>query len=87
MDLQNENLTAEEIVGVQIPLLALRGLCIFPGTSIHFDVGRKKSIRALEKAMEENLSIFLTAQQDISTDDPSFEDLYPVGTVAKIKQV
>lgn len=72
---------------VALPILALRGLCIFPEMLTHFDVGRKKSARAVEEAMRENQQIFLVAQKDIETDDPSRTDLYEVGTVAVIKQI
>ena len=70
-----------------VPALALRGLVIFPGMLLQFDVGRRKSILALEKAMEENQLIFLVAQEDLSDNDPSGEQIYSMGVVAKIKQV
>ncbi|QAT49607.1 endopeptidase La [Caproiciproducens sp. NJN-50] len=70
-----------------IPALALRGLVIFPGMLLQFDVGRRKSILALEKAMEENQLIFLVAQKDLSENDPSAEQIFSMGVVAKIKQV
>ena len=70
-----------------VPALALRGLVIFPGMLLQFDVGRRKSILALEKAMEENQLIFLVAQTDLSDNDPSGEQIYSMGVVAKIKQV
>ena len=70
-----------------IPALALRGLVIFPGMLLQFDVGRRKSILALEKAMEENQLIFLVAQRDLSDNDPTGDQIFSVGVVAKIKQV
>lgn len=70
-----------------MPVLALRGLVMFPNMVMHFDVGRKKSIEALNKAMQEDQRIFLVAQRDIRDDDPSFEQLYKVGVVAEIRQI
>ena len=70
-----------------IPALALRGLVIFPGMLLQFDVGRRKSILALEKAMEENQMIFLVAQRDLADNDPSAKQIFSMGVVAKIKQV
>ncbi|MBQ4565379.1 MAG: endopeptidase La [Oscillospiraceae bacterium] len=77
----------EIILSERMPVLALRGLTVFPGASMHFDVGREKSIRALDKAMERDQKIFLVTQKDILVDDPKFSDLFPVGTVAQIRQV
>ena len=71
----------------KIPVLALRGLTVFPNAVTHFDVGREKSVRALEKAMSRDQKIYLVTQRDVSVDDPTFDDLYPVGTVAQVKQV
>lgn len=71
----------------QLPLLALRGLTIFPDMIIHFDVNRKKSVNALEKAMVDNQLIFLVTQKDIAVDEPKPEDLYEIGTIARIKQL
>ena len=70
-----------------LPVLALRGLCVFPNMLTHFDVGRKKSARAVEEAMREDQRIFLVAQKDAQKDDPARSDLYEVGTVAVIRQV
>lgn len=70
-----------------MPILALRGLTVFPGVILSFDVGRKKSIEAINKAMSENRLIFLVAQKDVREDDPKIEKLYRCGTVACIKQV
>ena len=70
-----------------LPLLALRGLVVFPGMLLHFDVGRKKSILALNEAMGGDQTIFLVAQKDIANDDPDESQLYNVGVVAKIRQV
>ena len=72
---------------LRLPAIALRGLVVFPGNVIHFEVGRPKSIAALEWAMNKNNAVFLTAQQDMDVEDPGFKDLYPYGVVAEIKQV
>lgn len=68
-------------------MLPLRGLMVFPHMVLHFDVGRKKSVAALEQAMEENQRIFLVAQRDMDVDDPAIDDIYHVGTIACVKQV
>jgi ATP-dependent Lon protease len=70
-----------------LPMIPLRGLTIFPNMVLHFDIGREKSINALEKAMILNKHIFLVTQKDENTDLPTPEDFYHVGTVAKIKQM
>lgn len=70
----------------RLPVIALRGLTVFPGATTHFDVGREKSVKALERAMGTNQRVFLVTQKDIRKDDPSFDDLYEMGVVAKIKQ-
>ncbi|MCY0888895.1 MAG: endopeptidase La [Alicyclobacillaceae bacterium] len=69
------------------PLLPLRGLLVFPSMVLHFDVGREKSIRALERAVVANNLIVLSSQEDGQVDDPSVDDLYEVGTLAKVKQM
>lgn len=71
----------------KLPLLALRGLNVFPYMVLHFDVGRDKSIAALEKAMVNDQEIFLVAQKDIKDEDPNVEDIFTVGTVSKVKQL
>ncbi len=77
----------QKIKTIQLPVLALRGLVIFPGMLLQFDVGRKKSILALSKAMEENQQILLVAQKDIGEDDPDSSQVYYTGVVASVKQV
>ena len=72
---------------VSMPVLALRGLMVFPHMVLHFDVGRVKSVAALEEAMMGNQKVFLVAQQDADVDDPAVEELCRVGTVATVKQV
>ena len=70
-----------------MPAVALRGLVVFPGMFLHFDVGREKSINALKKAMDTDQEIFLITQKDISVDDPDYTELYEIGVVASVKQV
>ena len=65
----------------RLPVLPLRGLVAFPNMIIHFDVGRLLSIRALEAAMKNGQTLFLTAQRDLKTDNPSPSDLYQIGTI------
>ncbi|QIB70676.1 endopeptidase La [Aminipila butyrica] len=68
-------------------MIPLRGICVFPTMVLHFDIGREKSIQALEKAMIMNQRIFLATQKDENTDLPTIGDFYQVGTIAKIKQM
>ena len=70
-----------------LPILALRGLAVFPDQTIHFDVGRAKSIQALDEAMKGDQHIFLVPQKSILVDDPKVSELYPIGVVAHVKQV
>lgn len=70
-----------------LPLLPLRGLLVFPYMVIHLDVGREKSIKAIEEAMINDKEIFLTTQKEAHTDDPGENDIYRIGSVAEIKQV
>jgi len=70
-----------------LPMIPLRGMHIFPGMVIHFDVGREKSINALEESMVNDSIIFLTTQKDASTEIPTEEDYYENGVVCKIKQM
>ncbi|MBE6947123.1 MAG: endopeptidase La [Ruminococcaceae bacterium] len=78
----NENTT----IGT-MPILALRGLVVFPEQTIHFEVGRIKSVLALEAAMKKDQMLLLMPQKDIEKDDPGLRDLYQMGTVAKVKQI
>lgn len=74
-------------MAVTIPVLALRGLTVFPQLMLHFDVGRAVSIQALEEAMGENKEIFLVTQRDLTVENPAQNDLYSIGTVAEVKQI
>lgn len=72
---------------IRMPVLPLRGMMAFPHMVLHFDVGRPKSVAALEKAMMEDQRIFLVAQMDAEIEEPVVSDLCRVGTIAQIKQV
>ena len=78
---------SEILISEQMPILALRGLTVFPKQMLHFDVGREKSVKALELAMKGDQRIFLVTQKNILDDEPTEKHLYRIGTVAKIKQV
>ena len=71
----------------QLPLLALRGVLIFPSIVLHLDVGREKSITSLQTAMMGDQTIFLASQKEVAIEDPEPKDIYRVGTVAKINQM
>ncbi len=71
----------------EMPVLALRGLAIYPEQTVHFDVGRTKSAMALDAAMKKDQILFLVPQKDILVDEPKLSDLCPVGTIAKVKQL
>ncbi len=75
------------IPAVTMPALALRGLTIFPNMSLHFDVGRSASIKALDEAMASGHPIFLVTQRNLSVENPGREDLYTVGTISTVRQI
>jgi len=70
-----------------MPMIALRGLTIFPNVMIHFEVAREVSVKALETAMEAGSPVFLAGQKDIAVEAPVAGDLYTVGTIANIRQI
>lgn len=70
-----------------LPVLAVRGLVFFPGMMLQFDVGRSKSVLAVNEAVSQDRLIFLVSQTDFSDDDPTADNLYQVGVIAKVKQV
>ena len=70
-----------------LPALALRGMVMFPKMRLHFEVGRSKSVAAVNAAVHNEQMIFLVTQRDISVDDPTPEELYKIGVIAEIKQV
>ena len=72
---------------ITLPLVALRGIVVFPNMIMHLDVGRESSVNALEAAMVGNRRIFLVAQTDTDNDSPTGEDLYEVGTISEIRQI
>ena len=72
---------------VHLPAIALRGLVVFPNNVVHFEVGRTKSIAAIEAAMHANSSVFLVAQREMDEEEPALHDLYAYGVIAEIKQV
>ncbi len=72
---------------VTLPVIPLRGLVVFPYMILHFDVGRKKSIAALEQAMIDNQQVFLVTQKNIEVEEPSFDQLYQMGVIATVKQL
>lgn len=76
-----------EASGKLMPLLALRGIIVFPGMTVNLDVGRDKSINAVNAAMKLDKKILLVTQRDAETADPKREDLYNFGVVAEIKQL
>ena len=69
------------------PLVPMRGVNLFPGTVLHFDAGRERTVEALEQARKKDSLVFLTGQKDISVENPELDDLYSIGTVAKIRQI
>ena len=72
---------------IQLPLIPLRGLSVFPNMVLHFDLGREKSIAALEAGMKNNEEIFAVPQVDPDIDEPTTEDIRKIGTVCKVKQI
>ncbi len=73
--------------GNRIPVIALRGLVVMPGTVVHFDISRQKSIAAVEDALAHGQMAMLLAQKSPDTEDPDVADLFEIGTVAKIRQI
>ena len=72
---------------LHLPTIALRGLVVFPNNVVHFEVGRAKSVSAVEWAINNNSNVFLVTQKDMATDEPALADLHPYGVVAEVKQV
>ncbi|UUZ84382.1 endopeptidase La [Paenibacillus sp. P26] len=71
----------------RLPLLPLRGLLVYPSMVLHLDVGREKSVRALEKAMVDDSMILLCSQSEVNIEEPKTEDIYRIGTIAKVRQM
>ncbi len=74
-------------ITTSLPVLAMRGVVVFPKMTLHFDVGRQKSIAAIRAALNTSGEIFLTAQLDSEIENPEFSDLNKIGVVAEVKQV
>lgn len=77
----------DNLIYKALPALALRGMVMFPKMRLHFEVGRSKSVAAVNAAVHNEQMIFLVTQRDISVDDPTPEELYKIGVIAEIKQV
>ncbi|MFS8611854.1 MAG: endopeptidase La [Planifilum fulgidum] len=75
---------SEELI---LPLLPLRGLIVYPSMVLHLDVGREKSVKALEQAMVDDNSILLSSQREVHIEDPKPEDIYKMGTIARVRQM
>lgn len=73
--------------GRRLPLLPLRGLLVYPSMVLHLDVGREKSVRALERAMVEDHMILLCSQSEVNIEEPTQEDIYRIGTIARVRQM
>ncbi len=81
------SLNKTEQKNLTLPMLPLRGLVLFPNMKLHFDIGRKKSARAVEAAMKSSQIIFIATQKNINNIDPGRKDIYSVGVVAKVIQI
>ncbi len=77
----------ENEIMLEMPVIPLRGLVVFPQMVLHFDVGRKKSVKALQKAMDDDQKVFLVCQKDASVDEPNIDDVYDIGVVCSIRQM
>jgi len=71
----------------RLPLLPLRGLLVYPSMVLHLDVGREKSVKALEKSMVDDSMILLCSQSEVNIEEPATEDIYRIGTIAKVRQM
>ena len=71
----------------RLPLLPLRGLLVYPSMVLHLDVGREKSVKALEKSMVDDSMILLCSQSEVNIEEPTTEDIYRIGTIAKVRQM
>lgn len=78
---------SKENLFLELPIIPLRGIVVFPKMVLHFDVGRKKSIKALQKAMDDDQKVFLVCQKDASVDEPNIDDMYDVGVICTIRQM
>jgi ATP-dependent Lon protease len=78
---------SEIIVTTKMPVLALRGMTVFPEQTVHFDVGRIKSALALDAAMKRDQILYLVPQKNLMDEDPALSGLYSIGCVVKVKQI
>ena len=78
---------SKENLFLELPIIPLRGIVVFPKMVLHFDVGRKKSIKALQKAMDDDQKVFLVCQKDASVDEPNIDDMHDVGVICTIRQM
>lgn len=76
-----------EKVTMSLPMVALRGMTILPEMVRHFDVSREKSLAAIDEAMEGEQMLFVSAQKDVSTEDPGLEDVYETGCIVTVRQI
>lgn len=72
---------------IELPVIALRGLTILPGTTVHFDISRDMSIKAAENAMIKDQTLFVVAQRNPEVSEPKLSELYSIGTIVKVKQL
>ncbi len=77
----------QQLDRIVMPMVALRGLVIFPYMVLHFDVGREMSVAAVEECVMQGQEIFLVTQKDLKIEMPEIKDVYEIGTIAKVKQV
>ncbi len=72
---------------ILVPVVALRGLVVFPGMMLHFDAAREKSIAAVKAAMDEGTELFLVTQKNADIEEPTFKDVYRIGVLTKVRQI
>ena len=77
----------KENLFLELPIIPLRGIVVFPKMVLHFDVGRRKSVKALQKAMDDDQRVFLVCQKDASVDEPNIDDMYVTGVICNIRQM
>ena len=89
--MQEQNNLSESLPGADefaaLPVIPTRGLVVFPDHVVHFDMAREASVSALGRAMDQDQTVFLVSQRDIRTEEPTAEELYSVGVIARVKQV
>ena len=78
---------AVHLIYKSLPTVALRGMVVFPGMRLHFEVGRDKSIQAIQAAVREGQRVFLVTQRSVAVEDPDRDDLFEMGVIASVKQL